>query len=180
MKGSIALAAVPVLAALAAPAGGGTAYAEEPAPSADLRMVYGNPEIATDSSGVTWRWTLTNTGAASAQAVVATHKISADQKVFGVSQPCAGAGGDIVCRFPELRPGERRVGWIRTSVARPGGTLHVNAQVTWHEIPGGLAPPVVDPGIPGAFPQGPRTESWGVADADANWVPRADMPGRSG
>jgi hypothetical protein len=150
MKGSIALIAVPVLAAPAVAATGATAYASPP-PSADLRMVYGSPEIAADNAGITWRWTLTNAGVAGAQTVVATHLVSADQRIAGVSQPCANTGGDVVCRFDEIKPGERRTGWIRTSVARPGGTLRVNARVTWHENP---APPrpggpsVVDAGKP--------------------------------
>ena len=196
MKGSIALAAVPALAVLAvltasvAPGGGGTAYAEEPVPSADLRMVYGSPEVAVGDRGVTWHWTLTNAGRASAQAVVATHKISPSQKILGVSQPCAGAGGDVVCRFAELKPGERRAGWIRTSVVTPGGSLHVNAQVTWHENPSAGAPPAVDaghalyavdPADPGASLEAPRTESWGMADTGVSFTPQPDdMPGQGG
>jgi hypothetical protein len=198
MKGSIAFIAGPVLAAVAAPgaAVAGTRPYAPPQPSADLRMVYGSPELAADDSGVTWHWTLTNAGAAGAEAVVATHKVSPDQKIIGVSQPCANTGGDVVCRFGEIKPGERRSGWIRTSVAQPGARLHVNAQVTWHEnVPArtqgpaiveagepagdpveGAGDPVEGPvGGPAAVPS-PRNVSWGVADTDVT----TRMPDRSG
>lgn len=207
MKGSIAFIAGPVLAAVAAPgaAVAGTRPYAPPQPSADLRMVYGSPELAADDSGVTWHWTLTNAGAAGAETVVATHKVSPDQKIIGVSQPCANTGGDVVCRFGELRPGERRTGWIRTSVAQPGGRLHVNAQVTWHEnVPARpQGPATVEAGDPAVIPVGgtvggtvggpvgrpmgrpvggptaappPQNASWGVADTDVT----TRMPDRSG
>ena len=187
MKGNIAFIAGPVLAAVAAPgvAVAGTRADAPPRPTADLRMVYGSPELAADSSGVTWHWTLTNAGAAGAETVVATHKVSADQKIIGVSQPCANTAGGVVCRFGEIKPGERRTGWIRTAVPRPSDRLRVNAQVTWHEnVPARpQSPAVVDAGIPVAGAVGgpamgppPRNESWGVADTDVT----ARMPGRSG
>lgn len=192
MKGSIAFVAGPVLAAVAAPgaAVAGTRAYVPPRPSAaDLRMVYGSPELAADNGGVTWHWTLTNAGTAGAEAVVATHQVSADQKIVGVSQPCANTGGDVVCRFGEIKPGERRTGWIRTAVARPGGRLHVNAQVIWHENVRARPedPGVVDAGNPagslagspaGGSTEGPppRDESWGVADTGVT----TGMPGRSG
>ncbi|GLY86380.1 hypothetical protein [Actinoallomurus iriomotensis] len=156
MRGHIALVAIPALAAtgIVPPA-----YAA-PSPAADLRMEYGHPQIATDNSGVTWHWVLTNKGTAGAETVVATHQVSADQKIVGVSQPCAaGQAGDIVCRFDSIKPGESRSGWIRTTVAAAGGTLRVNAQVTWHQTPGILpgigAPSPVDAGV--AAPGGPMT-----------------------
>jgi hypothetical protein len=170
MKGSIALVAVPVLTSVAVT----PAYAAGPPPSADLRMVYENPEIAKDNSGVTWHWVLTNAGTAGAETVVATHKVSADQKVVGVSQPCAGTGNDVVCRFGSIKPGERQTGWIKTAVAQAGGMLRVNAQVTWREnpsiLPGIGDPSTVDAGNPSGM------ESWGVADTDAS----TEMPDQRG
>ena len=163
MRGSIALLAFPVLAV--AP----SAHADGPPPAADLRMVYEHPEIAKDNSGVTWHWVLTNSGAAGAETVTATHRVSADQKIVGISQPCSGQGNDVVCRFGKIKPGERQAGWIRTKVARPGGMLRVNAQVTWHEdqniLPGVGDPSVVDatdslgPSGPGATTEMPRPDS---------------------
>jgi hypothetical protein len=159
MRGHIALIAVPALAATGAvPAAGMPAYAA-PRPAADLRMEYGHPEIAKADSGVTWHWVLTNKGVGGADTVVATHRVSAGQKIVGVSQPCAaGQAGDIVCRFDSIKPGESRSGWIRTTVPATGGTLRVNAQVTWREtpsVPPGIGDPSpVDAGVAGPGAQG--------------------------
>jgi hypothetical protein len=162
MRGSIALLAFPVLAV--AP----SAHAAGPPPAADLRMVYGHPEIAKDNSGVTWHWVLTNGGAAGAETVIATHRVSADQKIVGVSQPCAGQGNDVVCQFGSLRPGEKQAGWIRTKVARPGGNLRVNAQVTWRESQS-ILPGIGDPSAVDA------SDSWGASGTDATTeMPRQD------
>lgn len=170
MKGSIALVAVPVLAVTSMAVA--PAYAAGPPPSADLRMVYEHPEIAKDNSGVTWHWVLTNSGAAGAETVVATHRVSDDQKIVGVSQPCTGMGSNVVCQFGSIKPGEKRTGWIKTSVAKTGGMLRVNAQVTWREhpsiLPGVGDPPTVVAGDPSG------TESWGVFDTDAT----TKMPGQ--
>jgi hypothetical protein len=161
MRGSIALLAFPVLAV--AP----SAHAAGPPPSADLRMVYENPEIAKDNSGVTWHWVLTNGGVAGAQTVIATHQVSADQKIVGVSQPCAGRGNDVVCRFDSLKPGERQAGWIKTKVARAGGMLRVNAQVTWRENQS-ILPDLGDPSTVDA------SEAWGASGTDA----MTEIPGQ--
>ncbi|MFB9834451.1 hypothetical protein [Actinoallomurus acaciae] len=156
MRGYIALIAVPALAATGAVR---PAYAA-PSPGADVRMEYGHPEIAKDNSGVTWHWVLTNQGSTGAETVVATHRVSADQKIVGASQPCAAsqAVGDIVCRFDSIKPGESRTGWIKTAVAATGGTLRVNAQVTWRETPGILPgigePSPVDAGVSAIGSQG--------------------------
>lgn len=171
MRVSIALVAVPVLA-VASPAMP-RSYAADGPPSADLRVVYENPEIAKDNSGVTWHWVLTNAGIAQAVTVVATHQVSPDQKIVGISAPCSGAGNAIVCRFDSIRPGERQTGWIKTAVARPGGMLRVNAQVTWHEnpniLPGIGDAPVMDAGARNT------PESWGVSETDNT----TRMPGRA-
>jgi hypothetical protein len=106
--------------------------ADEPA-AADLRLVYEHPEIAGDGSGVTWHWTMTNAGTAGAETVVATHRISTGQQVVAVSPPCAVVATDVVCRFDAIKPGEKRLGWIKTAVRVKSGTLNVNAQVTWRE-----------------------------------------------
>ena len=162
MRGSIALLAFPVLAV--AP----SAHADGPPPAADLRMVYERPEIAKDNSGVTWHWVLTNSGAAGAETVIATHRVSADQKIVGISQPCAGQGNDVVCQFGSIKPGEKHSGWIRTKVARPGGTLRVNAQVTWRESQN-ILPDIGDPSTVDA------SDSWGSSSIDAaTEIPRQD------
>ena len=170
MKCSIALVAVPVLAVTSMAVT--PAFAAAPPPSADLRIVYENPEIAKDNSGVTWHWVLTNSGATGAETVVATHRVSADQKIVGVSQPCAGMANDVVCRFGSIRPGERLTGWIKTAVAKAGGMLRVNAQVTWREdpsiLPGIGDPPTMDAGAPSG------TDSWGVYETDAT----TEIPGQ--
>ena len=174
MRGSIALVAVPVLAVMsvavpAAYAAGPPPSVAAPPPSADMRMSYENPLIAQDQSGVTWHWVLTNAGAAGADTVVATHRVSADQKIVGISQPCTGTGGDVVCRFDAIKPGEQRTGWIKTAVAKPGGMLRVNAQVTWRENPSILPSlpdqPTMDAGVPSG------TESWGMSETDAATEP---------
>jgi hypothetical protein len=163
MRGSIALLAFPVLA-VAPPAHA----ADGPPPAADLRMVYEHPEIAKDNSGVTWHWVLTNSGAAGAQTVIATHRVSADQKIVGISQPCAGQGNDVVCQFGSIKPGGKQAGWIRTKVARPGGMLRVNAQVTWRESQN-ILPGIGDPSVVDA------TDSWGASGTDATTeIPRQD------
>jgi hypothetical protein len=173
MKGNIALLAVSVLTVTWAVLPAGTpAHAADPPPTADLRMVYEHPEVAKDNSGVTWHWVLTNHGAAGAETVVATHRVSAGQKVVGVSQPCAGQGNDVLCRFDSLKPGEKRTGWIKTAVAPAGGMLRVNAQVTWREgqsvLPGISDPSTVDAGLWG-------THSWGASGTDvATEMPRSD------
>jgi hypothetical protein len=159
MRGSIALAAFPALALTPA------AHAAVPAPVADLRMVYEHPQIAKDNSGVTWHWVLTNGGTAGADTVVATHTVSAGQKIVGISQPCAGQGSDVVCRFDALKPGEKRAGWIKTKVAKVDAMLRVNAQVTWREgrhVPPGTGDPST---VNAAAPSG--TESWGASGTDA-------------
>jgi hypothetical protein len=163
MRGSIALVAVPVLAvtSVAVP----PSYAAGPPPSADMRMTYENPQIAKDDSGVTWHWVLTNGGATEAEMVVATHRVSADQKIVGISQPCTGAGADVVCRFGAIKPGERRTGWIKTAVSRPAGMLRVNAQVSWREHPSILPGPPDQPTLDAGAPSG--TESWGMSETDA-------------
>ena len=135
-------------------------------------MTYGQPEISRDGSGVTWHWVLTNTGAAGAETVVATHRVSADQKIVGISRACAAGSGDIVCRFGLIKPGERRAGWIRTSVVKAGGTLRVSARVTWRESPaarpGGGDPAATGAGDAAAPPGTPPvTGSWGVSGTDA-------------
>jgi hypothetical protein len=162
MRGSIALLAFPVLA-VAPPAHA----ADGPPPAADLRMVYEHPEIAKDNSGVTWHWVLTNSGAAGAQTVIATHRVSADQKIVGISQPCAGQGNDVVCQFGSIKPGEKHAGWIKTKVARPGGMLRVNAQVTWRENQS-ILPDIGDPSTVDA------SDGWGASGTDAT----TEMPGR--
>jgi Domain of unknown function DUF11 len=173
MRGNIAFIAVPVLAITGAVLSAGTpAHAEGPSPAADLRMVYEHPEIAKDNSGVTWHWVLTNNGAAGAETVVATHRVSAGQKVVGMSQPCAGQGNDVVCQFGSIKPGEKRTGWIKTTVAGAGGQLQVNAQVTWREtqsiLPGVGDPAPVDAGAWG-------TDSWGVSGThSATQLPTPD------
>jgi hypothetical protein len=149
MKDSFALIAVPVLVAttLLVPA----AHAAD-APTADLELVYEQPEITTDNSGATWHWTLSNQGPGGAETVIATHKVSAGQTVVGVSKPCTDKGSEVVCRYDSIPPGEKRVGWIKTSVAAGTVALRVNAQVTWREKQ--LMPPSTDatagaPGGPG-------------------------------
>src|SRR5262245_2881227 len=108
MRGTVALLAFPLLTT--APA-----YADEPPPpGAELRMVYEHPEIAPDASGVTWHWVLTNRGVIGAEGVVATHHVSTDQKIIGISSPCTTQVNDVVCPFATLLPGERRTGWIKT------------------------------------------------------------------
>jgi hypothetical protein len=145
MRSHIALLAVPALAAAGAVQAAGTPAYAAPRPAADLRIEYGHPQIAGDDSGVTWHWVLTNKGVGGAETIVATHRVSAGQRVVGVSQPCtAGQAGDVVCRFDSIKPGESRSGWIKTAVAATGGTLRVNAQVTWRETPGVL-PGIGDP-----------------------------------
>jgi hypothetical protein len=171
MRGNIALLAVPVLAITWAVLPAGTpAQAADPPPMADLRMVYEHPEVATDKSGVTWHWVLTNNGSVGAETVVATHRVSAGQKVLGVSQPCAGQGDDVVCRYGSLKPGEKRTGWIKTAAPAAGGMLRVNAQVTWREtqsiLPGSGDPSTVDAGSW-------ETRSWGASGTDA----ATEMPG---
>jgi Domain of unknown function DUF11 len=168
----IALVGVPALAVTSVAVT--PAYAASPPPSADLRMTYGNPQIAQDNSGVTWHWVLTNNGAADADGVVATHRVSADQKIVGISQPCTGAANDVVCRFGAIKPGERQSGWIKTAVAKPGGTLRVNAQVTWRENPSVLPNLPDQPTLDAGAPSG--KESWGVSRTDA----ATDLPGRPG
>jgi hypothetical protein len=169
MRGKIALLAVAMAPALV-PA---RAYAASPPPAADLRMVYEHPQIATDNSGVTWHWVLTNRGAGDAETVVATHQISTDQKIVGISQPCTGQANDVVCRFDALRPGEKRTGWIKTAVAKAGGMLRVNAQVTWRENPG-ILPGIGDPStVDASVPSG--MEAWGASETDATTeIPRSD------
>ena len=162
MRGYIALAVIGAVLPAGAPA-----YAAPP-PAADVEMAYGHPEIAADHSGVMWRWELTNRGAAGAESVVATHHVSAGQKVVGVSPPCAAGGtGDVVCSFGSIGPGEKRTGWIRTAVAPTGGTMRVNAQVTWTENPGILPGieerPPVDAGAWGASRTDVATELPGGA-----------------
>jgi hypothetical protein len=172
MRGKIALLALATTPAIV-PVG---AYAASPPPpAADLRMVYEHPQIANDNSGVTWHWVLTNRGAGDAETVVATHQISADQKIVGISQPCTGQANDVVCRFDAIKPGEKRTGWIRTAVAKAGGMLRVNAQVTWRENPS-ILPGIGDPStVDAAGPSG--TESWGVSGTDAQTeLPRSDTP----
>jgi hypothetical protein len=156
MRGGIALLGLPVLGLTPA------AQAAGPPPSADLRMVYEHPEITKDNSGVTWHWALTNGGAGGAETVVATHRVSDGQQVVGISQPCAGQGNDVVCRFDAIKPGEKRTGWIRTKIAKPDASLRVNAEVTWRE--GQQAPPgpVVDAGA------APGWTSWGLSTTDAS------------
>ncbi len=130
MRGTTTLLAVAALAgALTAPA---VARADE-APAADLRMVYGQPEIAGDQSGITWHWTLINNGPAGAASVVATHRVSNGQKIVAVSGPCQDTASDVVCRFGTLGRGERRTGWIRTSIPAGASGLRINAQMTWVE-----------------------------------------------
>jgi len=164
MRGSIALVAVPVLG-LTSVAVSPAYAAGPPPPSADMRMKYESPLIAQDHSGVTWHWVLTNGGSAEAETVVATHRVSADQKIVGISQPCTGAGADVVCRFGSVKPGERLTGWIKTAVTKPGGMLRINAQVTWRENPTILPnlpdQPTLDAGIPAG------AESWGTSETDA-------------
>ena len=167
MRGSIALLAFPVLAVTPA------ASAAGPSPAADLRMIYEHPEIAKDNSGVTWHWVLTNHGAGGAQTVVATHRVSTGQQVIGISQPCAGQGNDVVCRFDAINPGEKQAGWIKTKLGKVDGMLRVNAQVTWREAQS-ILPGLGDPStVDAAAPSG--TESWGFTDTGA----ATEMP-RSG
>lgn len=170
MRGSIALLAFPALAVTPA------ASAAGPSPAADLRMIYEHPQIAKDNSGVTWHWVLTNHGAAGAKTVVATHRVSAGQQVVGISQPCAGQGNDVVCRFDAIKPGEKQAGWIQTKLGKVDGMLRVNAQVTWREdqsvLPGIDAPGPVDAAA-AAGPSG--TESWGSTDTGAaTEMPRSE------
>jgi hypothetical protein len=160
MRGKIALLALATTPALVPV----RAYAAPP-PAADLRMAYDHPQIAKDNSGVTWHWVLTNRGAGEAETVVATHQVSADQKIVGISQPCTGQTNDVVCRFDAIKPGEKRTGWIKTAVATTGGMLRVNAQVTWRENPS-ILPGIGDPSIVDA--SGPSgAESWGISSTDA-------------
>lgn len=123
-------------------------------PAADLRLEYARPEVAGDGSGVTWHWTMTNAGTAGAETVVATHRVSAGQQVVGVSPPCAAVAADVVCRFDAIRPGEKRLGWIRTAVRAKGGTLRVNAQVIWRER------------VLPEMSAGGSADSWGMSGTD--------------
>jgi hypothetical protein len=132
------------------------AHAADQPPGADVRLVYERPEIATNGSGVTWRWTLTNTGAGAAETVVATHRVSAGQQVVGVSPPCSTTAlTDVVCSYGAIKPGEKRLGWLRTTVRPGAGMFRVNAQVTWREAPGTL-PDIQD-----------ASGSWGMSGTDA-------------
>lgn len=134
------LVASGLAAPAAARAAAGTGYA-------GLRLTYDNPEVAADRSGVTWHWTLANDGTGAADTVVATHRLSAAQRVVAVSAPCAGEEAGVVCRFDALQPGQSIAGWIRTEVPTKSGDLRVDAQVTWKE----KNPPPTPPSIP----QGP-------------------------
>lgn len=127
---------------------------------ADLRLVYQSPQLATDGTGVTWHWTLSNAGTVGADAVIATQRVSAGQRIVAVSAPCTNRPGEVECRLGSLRPGERRTGWIRTAVPPAGGTLRVDGRVTWHEQPGRDLPPI-DAGV---MPSGPRDA--GLAGAE--------------
>jgi hypothetical protein len=163
MRRGIALLAVPVLAG-AAPA----ARAADRPPAADLRMAYDQPEIAGDGAGVTWHWTMTNAGSMQAETVIATHRVSAGQQVVQVSAPCTVHAADVVCQFDTMRPGEKRLGWIKTAVGT-GGDLRVHAQVSWREAPSIL------PGIGDTQDMG-TGDSWGMADTEA--AAESPVPGR--
>jgi hypothetical protein len=154
MRRGIALLAVPVLTG-AAPA----ARAADRPPAADLRMAYDQPELAADGAGITWHWTMTNAGTVPAETVIATHRVSAGQQVVQVSAPCTAHAVDVVCQFDTMRPGEKRLGWIRT-MAGTGGELRVHAQVTWRETPSVL------PGV-GETQDMDTGDSWGLTDTEA-------------
>lgn len=159
MRGSIALLAFPLLA-VAPPA-----HAGDRRPTADLRMTYENTEIARDNTSITWHWVLTNRGALGAEGVVATHRTSGGQRITAMSAPCAGEGGDAVCRFASVAPGQKLTGWIRTKITSTDQTLRLSGQLTWREI--SVVPPRLrGPGHAGSTP---RTGSR---------PPRATDPGR--
>jgi hypothetical protein len=182
MRYNFALVAVPVLAAgtLLVPA----AHAADPPadpPAADLQLVYESPEITADNSGATWHWTLSNQGSGGAETVIATQKVSAGQKVVGVSKPCTDKGDEVVCQYGSIGPGEKRVGWIKTTVAAGTARLRVNAQVTWRERQ--LTPPSTDagagaPGEPGegAF----STETTADMPKPAGDTGAPKVPGKDG
>lgn len=133
MRGTLTLLAFTGLATTGPATGAPVAASADETPAADVRLVYGHPVIAAGNSGITWHWTLTNNGPAVADTIVATHRVSAGQKVTAVSDPCTGEAADVVCRFAVLRPGERRTGWIKTSVPAGAKGLRVSAQMTWGE-----------------------------------------------
>ncbi|MDN3357475.1 hypothetical protein [Actinomadura sp. DC4] len=154
MRGSIAQLAIPVLAiAPALLAVTPAAHADARPPAADLRMVYENPQITKDNSSITWHWMLTNRGAAGAETVIATHRVSAGQQVAGASRPCTAEGSNVVCRYDTIKPGETRLGWIKTKLGPVSGTMRVSAQVSWHEAPTAL-PGIDDPSAVDAAPWG--------------------------
>ncbi len=124
MRGTTTLLAFAALTATGAPA-----YAGEP-PAADLRLDYGQPVVAAGNTGISWRWTLTNRGAAVANAVVVTHRVSPGQTIVAVSAPCT-SEGPVVCRFEAIKPGESHTGWITTSIPAGAKDLKVNARLTW-------------------------------------------------
>jgi hypothetical protein len=166
MRVVIALLASPALTAgawiIPAAHAGPAAHAADP-PVAEVRLAYQHPEITEGGAGVTWHWMLSNNGSGGAATVVATQRVSAGQKVVAVSKPCTMRTSDVVCRFASIRPGEQRTGWIKTIAPAGGGTLRVNAQVTWME--GGLKdlPPVdaTGPSVPAGQPvsSGPAADS---------------------
>lgn len=160
MRGIILLCSIPALAAgtLVVPA----AHADGP-PAADLRLVYQRPEVAKNSSGVTWHWKLTNKGTGGADTIIATQHVSAGQRVVAVSRGCKAKASDVVCQFDSLKPGEERAGWIKTQVPTGSGTLRVNAQVTWREQP------ALDAGAPEPLPPAPGGSGG-----------RGDEPGQAG
>jgi hypothetical protein len=172
MRGTVALLALPLLAGSSTPA-----YADEPTPpGAELRMVYEHPEIAADASGVTWHWVLTNRGVVGAEGIVATHHVSTDQKIIGISSPCTVQVNDVMCPYATILPGEKRTGWIKTKIATGGGMLRVNAQVTWRESRG-ILPDLGDPSVVNA---GRTSESWGESGTDATAEAPATMDKRLG
>ncbi len=140
------------LLAVTVPAIGALTPCAYAAKTADLRLVYQSPQLATDGTGVTWQWTLSNTGTGGAGAVIATQRVSTGQQIVAVSTPCTDRPGEVECRLGSLRPGEHRTGWIRTTVPPAGGTLRVDGRVTWHEESGKDLPPI----DAGATPSGPQ------------------------
>jgi hypothetical protein len=131
------------------------AHARADGPVADLRLVYQNPELSVDGTGVTWHWTLSNNGAAGADMVVAIQRVSGGQRIVAVSAPCTERPAEVECRFGSIKPGEQRTGWIRTAAPRDGGTLRVDGRVTWQEQGFGRDVPPVDAGATPATPETP-------------------------
>ena len=125
------------LGALGAPVFLASPAAAQPAPkpaAADVRFVYGPPQISTDGGHVTWRWTLTNNGPGAADNVVLVHTLTPPLKITKLADECKVTKGGVSCSYASIADGAKKVGALEAELTpEMSGTVEINGRVTWQQ-----------------------------------------------